>query len=279
MKKSIVYPGIIIVVVIVVLLAVLIPRWVGGKYGEVRGEAVDALSGDPVWKIRIVVGGKSVLKYRYPTKTYYLTDIEPGSYWKEVVRKAIQQGDFFIACFSKAYGSRRRTHMNQELDLAVEELGDYSTDQVWFIPVLLEECDVPARPIGGRKTLLDIEWVALYQDWGAGIQRILDVIQPIPIEVQRLIDALRSDDDEVRNAAIKALYRSDNRGTIRALIKALIDKDAVVRENAAYLLQQIGDNTATPALAEALKDENDSVRVNAAHALQQVWVIQLYPLS
>lgn len=85
MKKSIVYPGIIIVAVIVVLLAVLIPRWVGGKYGEVKGEAVDALSGDPVWKIRIVVGGKSVLKYRYPTKTYYLTGIEPGSYTLKAV--------------------------------------------------------------------------------------------------------------------------------------------------------------------------------------------------
>ena len=85
MKKSIVYPGIIIVVVIVVLLAVLIPRWTGGKYGEVRGGAVDTLSGDPVWKIRIVVDGKSTLKYRYPTKTYYLTGIEPGSYTLKAV--------------------------------------------------------------------------------------------------------------------------------------------------------------------------------------------------
>jgi len=85
MKKPIIYPGIIIVIVIVVLLAVLIPRWIGGKYGEVRGEAVDTLSGDPVWKIRIVVGGKSTLKYRYPTKIYYLTGIEPGSYTLKAV--------------------------------------------------------------------------------------------------------------------------------------------------------------------------------------------------
>lgn len=85
MKKSIVYPGIIVVVIIVVLLVVLIPRWMGGEYGEVRGKAVDALSGDPVWKIRIVVDGKSILKYRYPTKTYYLTGIEPGSYTLKAV--------------------------------------------------------------------------------------------------------------------------------------------------------------------------------------------------
>lgn len=85
MKKSIVYPGIILVIIIVVLLVVLIPRWMGGEFGEVRGEAVDALSGDPVWKIRIVVDGKSIIKYKYPTKTYYLTGIEPGSYTLKAV--------------------------------------------------------------------------------------------------------------------------------------------------------------------------------------------------
>lgn len=85
MKKSHVYLDIIVVIIIVVLLVVLIPRWMGGEYGEVRGEAVDALSGDPVWKIRIVVDGKSIIKYKYPTKTYYLTGIEPGSYTLKAV--------------------------------------------------------------------------------------------------------------------------------------------------------------------------------------------------
>lgn len=85
MKKSHVYLDIIVVIIIVVLLVVLIPRWMGGEYGEVRGEAVDALSGDPVWKIRIVVDGKSIIKYKYPTKTYSLTGIEPGSYTLKAV--------------------------------------------------------------------------------------------------------------------------------------------------------------------------------------------------
>jgi len=79
MKKPIVYT-IIIGIVIVVLLAIFLPRLIGEKYGEVRGKAVDVLSNDPVWKIRIVVDGKSTLKYRYPSKTYYLTGIKPGSY-------------------------------------------------------------------------------------------------------------------------------------------------------------------------------------------------------
>jgi len=79
MRKSIVYPA-IISIVIIALLIVFLPRLRQEKYGKVRGKAVDALSGDPVWKIRIVVDGKSTLKYRYPSKTYYLTGIKPGSY-------------------------------------------------------------------------------------------------------------------------------------------------------------------------------------------------------
>ncbi len=79
MKKSIVYP-LIIGIIIVALLALFLPRLKGEKYGQVQGKAVDALSDDPVWEIRIVVGDKSTLKYRYPGKTYSLTGIKPGSY-------------------------------------------------------------------------------------------------------------------------------------------------------------------------------------------------------
>lgn len=79
MRKSIAYPA-IISIIIVVLLIVFLPRLIGGKDAEVRGKAVDALSDDPVWKIKIVVDDKSTLKYIYPSKTYSLTGIKPGSY-------------------------------------------------------------------------------------------------------------------------------------------------------------------------------------------------------
>lgn len=80
MKKSILYPTTIGIVIVAVLLIVFLPGLTGGRYGEITGKAVDVLSGDPVWKIRIVVGDKSTLKYRYPSKTYRLTEIKPGSY-------------------------------------------------------------------------------------------------------------------------------------------------------------------------------------------------------
>ncbi len=32
-------------------------------------------------------------------------DIKPGARWKNAIREAIRQGDFFIACFSDEYTS------------------------------------------------------------------------------------------------------------------------------------------------------------------------------
>jgi hypothetical protein len=82
-------------------------------------------------------------------------DIKPGSRWKNAIRKAIKEGAFFIACFSAEYTSKKKTYMNEELSLAIEELRQYTTDREWFIPVLLSECDVPDRSIGAGQTLHD----------------------------------------------------------------------------------------------------------------------------
>jgi hypothetical protein len=104
------------------------------------------------------------------------SEIEPGTLWKDAIRNAIKNGSYFIACFSKEYHTRDKTYMNKELVLAIDELCLYPTNKVWFIPVLLSECEVPARTIGAGLTLLDIQWVPLYSDWDKGIQRIVSVV-------------------------------------------------------------------------------------------------------
>lgn len=96
----------------------------------------------------------------------------PGERWRTAIRRAIEEGFYFIACFSTAYHSRDSTYMNEELVLAIDILRKRSVDKVWFIPVLLSDCPVPDKNIGGGETLRDLQWVSLYQDWGDGIQQL-----------------------------------------------------------------------------------------------------------
>ncbi|MGD8286657.1 MAG: HEAT repeat domain-containing protein [Desulfobacterales bacterium] len=195
--------------------------------------------------------------------------IKPGARWKDAIREAIRHGDFFIACFSEEYTSKTRSYMNEELTLAIEELRQYASDREWFIPVLLSECDVPARSIGAGETLLDINWVPLYEDWNDSIKRILSVIKPIPPEIQNLISALRSDDRVVRQQAANALGKTGDPDAVPPLIRALKDEDKDVRWKAAQALGEIGPDAkaAVPALIEALQDENPEVRMFVAVSL------------
>ena len=105
-------------------------------------------------------------------------DIPPGLRWKTEIRRAIQQGLFFIACFSKEYHERDKTYMIKELTIAIGELRQRSADRVWFVPIKLNECEIPDIDIGPGETLHDLQYVSLYEDWNVGVQRIHNVVQP-----------------------------------------------------------------------------------------------------
>jgi hypothetical protein len=198
--------------------------------------------------------------------------IKPGARWKDAIREAIRHGDFFIACFSDDYTSKTKTYMNEELTLAIEELRQSASTREWFIPVLLSDCDIPSRSIGAGETLLDINWVPLYEDWEAGIQKILSVIRPIPQATQNLITALRSDDRAVRQKAVEALHKIGDPSAVPALAEALKDEDTKIRGYAVQALGKIGPEAkaAVPALAEALKDESKYVCQDAVDALGNI---------
>ena len=105
------------------------------------------------------------------------TALEPGMQWKPAIQQAIHQGTYFVACFSKESNAREQTYMSEELTLAVEKLRDRPFDKVWFIPIKLNECEIPGIDIGGGATLRDLQSVNLYEDWEIGIQQIVNVMQ------------------------------------------------------------------------------------------------------
>jgi hypothetical protein len=104
------------------------------------------------------------------------THLKPGDRWTEVIRNAISEGDFFIACFSSSYAQRKATYMNEELLIAVEQLRRRPRDRRWFIPLTLDGCDLPKIPIGADETLEHLHRLDFSEDWSRSIARLIEVV-------------------------------------------------------------------------------------------------------
>ncbi len=94
----------------------------------------------------------------------------PGQNWPRSIERAIGVSDFFIACFSPRSVSKRGAFQS-ELRYALDCAAKLPLDQVYFIPVRIEECDVPDR------VTREIQYVDLFPDWEKGFQRVVSSIE------------------------------------------------------------------------------------------------------
>lgn len=106
-------------------------------------------------------------------------DLLGGRRWKSDIRDGIKNALAMVACFSSAFSARDRTYMNVELGVASEEIQMRRSDRSWFVPVRLDECEIPDRYIGGGETLNDIEAIDLFPDEHRGYERLISVLRGI----------------------------------------------------------------------------------------------------
>ncbi len=88
----------------------------------------------------------------------------PGVNWRVAIRKAIQEGMAFLACFSENYHRRSTNYMNEELQVAIQQLRCMADDKVWFIPVKLAPCELPEFEIRPGQSIAGKQWVDVYPD-------------------------------------------------------------------------------------------------------------------
>jgi len=94
----------------------------------------------------------------------------PGQNWPHRIQQAIENADFFIPCFSRN-SVRKRGGFQAEVRHALECGSRMPLDDVFMIPVRLDDCKVPARI--QRET----QYVDLFPDWDAGLERIMAIIE------------------------------------------------------------------------------------------------------
>jgi len=94
----------------------------------------------------------------------------PGQDWPHRIEDAIASSDFFIACFSRK-SVRKRGGFQAEIRFALACAKGVPLDDVFLIPIRLDDCTVPSRI--QRET----QYVDLFPDWGTGFERILRIME------------------------------------------------------------------------------------------------------
>lgn len=94
----------------------------------------------------------------------------PGQNWPRAIETAIQTSDFFVACFSRRAISKRGS-FHSELRYALNCAAKVPLDEIFFIPLRLDDCLVPSR------ISRQVQYLDLFPDWEAGLSRVIAVIR------------------------------------------------------------------------------------------------------
>jgi hypothetical protein len=94
----------------------------------------------------------------------------PGQNWPRRILDAIENTDFFIPCFSRN-SVNKRGGFQAEIRYGLECGKRMPLDDVFMIPVRLDDCCVPVRI--QRET----QYVDMFPYWSAGFGRILTMIE------------------------------------------------------------------------------------------------------
>ena len=87
----------------------------------------------------------------------------PGQNWPRAIETAIQTSDFFVACFSRRATSKRGS-FHSELRYALFCAAKVPLDEIFLIPLRLDECVVP------RRISKQMQYLDLFPDWEAGVE-------------------------------------------------------------------------------------------------------------
>ena len=82
----------------------------------------------------------------------------PGENWKMEIGRAILNSDAVIVCLSRQF-NKRKGYRHKELKIALEKATLLPEDEIFVIPVRLEECDMP-------ESLLHLHRVDLFEVGG-----------------------------------------------------------------------------------------------------------------
>jgi hypothetical protein len=94
----------------------------------------------------------------------------PGQNWPRAIEQTIQISDFFLGCFS-SHSTSKRGHFQSELAFALDTATRFPQDDVFFVPVRLDECELP------RRITSTTHYVDLFPDWNGGVGKLISALR------------------------------------------------------------------------------------------------------
>lgn len=99
-------------------------------------------------------------------------DLSPGAKWEIEISKAIKKSSFFIALLSSR-SVKKRGYVQKELSYALNVAGEFPQDEVFVIPVFIDEC----KP--SHNTLEELHSIFLYDSYFDGINKLINLFIPL----------------------------------------------------------------------------------------------------
>ena len=94
----------------------------------------------------------------------------PGQAWKTEIRTAIGDSDFFLLLLSQKSVTKQGFYQ-REVRRALEILEEHPPGEIYLIPVRLDDCHLHFDELKA------LQYVDLFPDWNAGVDRILRVLR------------------------------------------------------------------------------------------------------
>ena len=94
----------------------------------------------------------------------------PGQNWPRAIESAIENSDFFVACFSSA-SVLKKGGFQAEIRYALDCARRMPLDEIFLIPVRLDACRVPGS------IQREFQYVDLFPNWPRGIRRMVTTIE------------------------------------------------------------------------------------------------------
>jgi hypothetical protein len=98
--------------------------------------------------------------------------LRPGERWRVAIVRAIKESRYFVPLLS-TNSVDRRGYFQREIREAVEILKEFPEEDVYLIPVRLDDCR-PEQP-----ELAELNWVDLFPSWEDGLARLIRFIAPV----------------------------------------------------------------------------------------------------